>query len=142
MFICSKSHLTIVATAQLEREHGDWIIFGAPNAACGGSHLGSPGAGDMIGRGLCDILASDYFYPAMLTAIARLLSDGRGTLPSLWKLVSTNPARASRLTDRGEIAPGQRADLTLIDWPEGGTPAPRLTLIAGRTAYQANSMRV
>jgi alpha-D-ribose 1-methylphosphonate 5-triphosphate diphosphatase len=123
-------------TAEAARAGGDWIIFGAPNAARGGSHLGSPGAGEMLRRGLCDILASDYFYPAMLTAVARLQTDGH-TLPDLWKLVSTNPARASGLTDRGEIAAGQRADLTLIDWPEGGTPAPRLTMVAGRTAYAA-----
>ncbi len=45
------------------REAGDSIVLGAPNAMRGGSHLGSPGAADMISRGLCDILASDYFYP-------------------------------------------------------------------------------
>lgn len=123
-------------TAEAAREGGDWIIFGAPNAARGGSHLGSPGAGEMLRRGLCDILASDYFYPSMLTAVARLLSEGHA-LPDLWKLVSENPARASGLTDRGTIAPGQRADLTLINWPQGGTPAPRLTMVAGRTAYAA-----
>ncbi len=121
--------------AEAARTSGCWIIFGAPNAARGGSHLGSPGAADMIAQGLCDILASDYFYPAMLTAIARLRADGYGSLPALWKLVSTNPARASGLQDRGTIAIGQRADLTLIDWPEAGTPAPRLTMVAGRTAY-------
>jgi alpha-D-ribose 1-methylphosphonate 5-triphosphate diphosphatase len=125
--------------AQAARDNGDWIIFGAPNAARGGSHLGSPGAGDMVKRGLCDILGSDYFYPALLTAVARLQVDGCGTLPDLWRLVSTHPAEASGLTDRGRIAPGLRADLVLIDWPEGGTPAPRLTLVAGRTAYSAMS---
>ena len=124
-------------SAQAARDSGDCIIFGAPNAARGGSHLGSPSAGYMVTRGLCDILASDYFYPAMLTAIARLLADNHGTLPALWKLVSTNPAAAMALTDRGEIAIGQRADLTLLDWPEGGAPAPRLTMVAGRVAYRA-----
>jgi alpha-D-ribose 1-methylphosphonate 5-triphosphate diphosphatase len=123
--------------ATAARENGDWIIFGAPNAARGGSHLGSPGAADMLAAGLCDILASDYFYPAMLTAMARLHAESSSPLHALWKLVSTNPARASGLDDRGTIAPGQRADLTLIDWPEGATPAPRLTLVAGRPAYQA-----
>lgn len=122
--------------AEAARAGGDWIIFGAPNAARGGSHLGSLGAGDMLRRGLCDILASDYFYPAMLTAVARLQACGHA-LPDLWTLVSANPARASGLSDRGEIAPAKRADLTLIDWPEGGHPAPRLTLVAGRVAYQA-----
>ena len=126
-----------MAAAQAARDGGDWIIFGAPNAARGGSHLGSPGAGDMLARGLCDILASDYFYPAMLTAVARLRADGHGDLAALWKLVSTNPAHASGLTDRGEIAVGKRADLTLIDWPEGQVPSVRQTLVAGRTAYLA-----
>jgi alpha-D-ribose 1-methylphosphonate 5-triphosphate diphosphatase len=123
--------------AEAARQGGDWIIFGAPNAARGGSHLGSPGAAEMLERGLCDILASDYFYPAMLTAIAKLKADGKGNLPDLWKLVSTNPARALGLGDRGEIAPGQRADLVLLDWPAGGPPAPRQTLVAGRSAYAA-----
>lgn len=126
-------------TAQAARDAGDWIVFGAPNAARGGSHLGSPGAGDMIRAGLCDILASDYFYPAMLTAITRLLADGVAPLPELWKLVAANPAAASHLTDRGRIAPGLRADLVLIDWPEGGLPAVRHTYVAGRPAYRATT---
>jgi alpha-D-ribose 1-methylphosphonate 5-triphosphate diphosphatase len=62
--------------AEAAREGGDWIVFGAPNATRGGSHLGSPGAAEMIAAGLCDILASDYFYPAMLAAVARLRADG------------------------------------------------------------------
>ena len=126
-------------TAQAARQAGDRIVFGAPNAARGGSHLGSPGAADMIRAGLCDILASDYFYPAMLTAITRLMADGVGPLPALWKLVSANPAAASNLTDRGRIAPGLRADLVLIDWPEGGLPAVRQTWVAGRPAYVATA---
>ena len=123
--------------AQTARDLGDWIIFGAPNAARGGSHLGSPSAGDMIARGLCDILASDYFYPAMLTAMARLLAQGHGTLAQLWPLIAANPARALGLHDRGQVALGQRADLVLLDWPDGEAPATRLTLVAGRAAYQA-----
>ena len=71
----------------------------------------------------------------MLTAVARLLDDGVGSLADLWKLVSLGPARAMGLGDRGEIALGKRADLVLIDWPEGGVPVIRRTLVAGRTAY-------
>ena len=119
------------------REAGDWIVFGAPNAARGGSHLGSPGAADMVAAGLCDILASDYYYPAMLAAVARLRADGVAPLPDLWKLVSANPAAALGLGDRGTVAPGQRADLVLIEWPEGAPPAVRMCLSAGRAAYAA-----
>jgi alpha-D-ribose 1-methylphosphonate 5-triphosphate diphosphatase len=60
------------------RDLGDPIVLGAPNAMRGGSHLGSPGAADMITRGLCDILASDYFYPAMLGAMVRLNTNRSG----------------------------------------------------------------
>lgn len=119
------------------REAGDWIVFGAPNAARGGSHLGSPGAADMVAAGLCDILASDYYYPAMLAAVARLQADGVGPLADLWKLVSTNPALALGLADRGEIVPGHRADLVLLDWPEGRAPVVRQCFVKGRAAYGA-----
>lgn len=119
------------------REAGDWIVLGAPNAMRGGSHLGSPGAAEMIERGLCDILASDYFYPAMLGAMVRLLADGVADLPSLWRLVSANPARAMGLTDRGVIAAGMRADLLLLDWPEQSMPAALRTWAAGRGGYSA-----
>ncbi len=60
------------------RDAGDAIILGAPNAMRGGSHLGSPGAAEMIARGLCDILASDYYYPA---SWARWF----GFMPSGWR---------------------------------------------------------
>lgn len=119
------------------RDAGDSIVLGAPNAMRGGSHLGSPGAAQMIARGLCDILASDYFYPAMLGAMVRLHADRVAALPALWKLVSLNPARAMGLADRGRIAPGQRADLLLLDWPEGQTPAPLRTWVSGRPGYSA-----
>lgn len=122
---------------QSARAAGDWIVLGAPNAMRGGSHLGSPGAAEMIRRGLCDILASDYFYPAMLGAVVRLLADGVDDLAGLWRLVSANPAAAMGLTDRGRIAAGLRADLMLLDWPEQGMPAPIRTWVAGRGGYSA-----
>jgi len=123
--------------AEAARAAGDVIVFGAPNAARGGSHLGSPGAADMVAAGLCDVLASDYYYPAMLAAVARLQADGVGRLDYLWKLVSANPAQASGLEDRGSIAVGQRADLVLLDWPDGHAPAVRRTWVRGRPAYAA-----
>lgn len=125
----------VMEAVQAARAHGEPIIFGAPNAARGGSHIGSLGAADMVEAGLCDALASDYFYPAMLAAIARLDAERRASRAALWALVSSGPARAMNLSDRGEIAPGKRADLVLIDWPEGATPAVRGTWVEGRAAY-------
>lgn len=123
--------------ARAARAAGDTIVCGAPNAARGGSHIGSLAAADMIRDGLCDVLASDYFYPALLMAVARLKADGVADLPDLWALVSRNPARASGLDDRGSIAIGKRADLILIDWPEGSAPSVLRTWVAGREAYRA-----
>lgn len=114
----------------------DPIIFGAPNAARGGSHIGSLGAGDMVEAGLCDALASDYFYPAMLAAVARLDAEKRSNRSRLWSLVSSGPARAMNLTDRGDIAVGKRADLVLVDWPTGHAPSICGTWVAGRAAYR------
>ena len=125
-----------MAMSRSAREAGDWIVCGAPNMARGGSHLGPSGAADMVAAGLCDILASDY-YPAILTAVARLEADGIGQLPELWKLVLTDPAAALGLADRGEIAVGHRADLVLLDWPEGRTPAVRRCSVRGRGARGA-----
>lgn len=122
---------------QAAREAGDFIVLGAPNAMRGGSHLGSPGAAEMVARGLCDILASDYFYPAMLGAVVRLHADRVAPLARLWTLVAQNPARAMGLADRGHIAPGLRADLLLLDWPEGQAPAPLRTWVAGKGGYSA-----
>ena len=127
----------VLEAAEAARAHGDAIIFGAPNAARGGSHIGSLAAGDMVEAGLCDVLASDYFYPAMLAAVARLDAEKRADRLRLWSLVSSGPARAMNLTDRGEIAAGMRADLVLVDWPEGHAPSVVGTWVAGRMAYRA-----
>ncbi|MEN0001290.1 MAG: alpha-D-ribose 1-methylphosphonate 5-triphosphate diphosphatase [Pseudomonadota bacterium] len=119
------------------RAAGDMIIFGSPNAVRGGSHIGSLAAADMVEEGYCDVLASDYYYPAMLAAVDRLDREKRADRLALWSLVSIGPARAMQLHDRGEVAVGKRADLVLVDWPEGATPAIRGTWSNGRPAYRA-----
>ncbi|WP_240722249.1 alpha-D-ribose 1-methylphosphonate 5-triphosphate diphosphatase [Poseidonocella sp. HB161398] len=123
------------ALAEAAHREGDAVILGAPNAMRGRSHLGSVSAGDMVEAGLCDALASDYSYPAMLAAVARLDAEKRADRAALWALVSSGPAAAMGLEDRGRIAPGLRADLVLVDWPAGGDPAIRCTIAGGRTAY-------
>ncbi|MEL7515972.1 MAG: alpha-D-ribose 1-methylphosphonate 5-triphosphate diphosphatase [Pseudomonadota bacterium] len=127
----------VMEAAKAAHDAGEPIVFGAPNAVRGGSHIGSLGAGDMVEAGMCDALASDYYYPALLAAVARLDAERRASRPSLWSLVSRGPARASGLEDRGEIAVGQRADLVLLNWPDEGAPSVLNTICAGRMAYQA-----
>ena len=112
-------------------EAGEAVVFGAPNVLRGGSHTGSPGAADMVREGLCTVLASDYYYPALLLAPFRLASDGILALEEAWPLVSANPARAAGLTDRGALAEGARADVLLVD-PSGPVPRPAAMLAGGR----------
>jgi alpha-D-ribose 1-methylphosphonate 5-triphosphate diphosphatase len=59
---------------------------------------------------------------------------GRGVLdfPSAWTLVSSNPAQAAGLSDRGAIEEGRRADLVLVD-PK--RPQVIATIVAGRIGY-------
>ncbi|EDQ31854.1 Metal-dependent hydrolase involved in phosphonate metabolism [Hoeflea phototrophica DFL-43] len=127
----------VLEAAQAARDAGDTIIFGAPNAARGGSHIGSLSAGDMVEAGLCDALASDYYYPALLAAIERLDREKRADRSRLWSLVSGGAATAMGLNDRGEIRAGKRADLVLVDWPEAQTPAIRGTWVNGRCAFRS-----
>src|SRR5207245_7417733 len=102
-------------TAREAASHGDAIVYGAPNVVRGGSHTGWTKASDMIAKGLCSVLASDYYYPAPLLAAFRLAADGVLPLNEAWKLVSAAPAQATGLTDRGTLAAGRRADILLVD---------------------------
>ncbi|MCP3394228.1 alpha-D-ribose 1-methylphosphonate 5-triphosphate diphosphatase [Bradyrhizobium sp. CCGB12] len=102
-------------TARAAASHGDAIVYGAPNVVRGGSHTGWTRASDMIAKGLCSVLASDYYYPAQLLAAFRLAADGVLPLTEAWNLVSAGPAHATGLTDRGVLAEGRRADILLVD---------------------------
>jgi alpha-D-ribose 1-methylphosphonate 5-triphosphate diphosphatase len=102
-------------TAREAAKAGDFIVFGAPNVVRGGSHTGWTKASDMIAKGLCSVLASDYYYPAQLLAAFRLADDGVLPLARAWDLISAAPARAAGLADRGVLAAGKRADIILVD---------------------------
>jgi alpha-D-ribose 1-methylphosphonate 5-triphosphate diphosphatase len=102
-------------TAREAAEGGDFIVFGAPNVVRGGSHTGWTRAADMIAKGLCSILASDYYYPAQLLAAFRLAADGVLGLAEAWDLISAVPARAAGFPDRGVLTEGRRADVVLVD---------------------------
>ncbi len=82
-------------TAREAAAAGDHIVYGAPNVVRGGSHTGWTKASDMIAKGLCSVLASDYYYPAQLLAAFRLAADGILPLEKAWDLISGAPARAA-----------------------------------------------
>jgi alpha-D-ribose 1-methylphosphonate 5-triphosphate diphosphatase len=133
---------TTVETAQEAASQGDDIVFGAPNIVRGGSHTGWTSAADMVESGLCSILASDYYYPAPLLAAFRLAADNVAPLEKAWTLVSQAPAAAVGLTDRGRVAPGQRADLIVVDAREPRRPQVVATIVAGRIVHLADADRL
>jgi alpha-D-ribose 1-methylphosphonate 5-triphosphate diphosphatase len=126
---------TTLETAADATAAGDDVVMGAPNVVRGGSHIGWIGAADMIARGFCTILASDYYYPALLLAAFRLAADDVAPLPAAWAYVSENPARAAGLRDRGVIAAGRRADVVMIDASDALRPKTVATISNGRIVH-------
>ncbi|HTZ79764.1 MAG TPA: alpha-D-ribose 1-methylphosphonate 5-triphosphate diphosphatase [Stellaceae bacterium] len=105
---------TTIAAAEIAHERGMAVIMGAPNVVRGGSHSGNVSARDLAAAGTLDILSSDY-VPASLLHAAFLLHDAQGIhLPETVAMISSTPARALGLEDRGEIAVGKRADLVQV----------------------------
>jgi alpha-D-ribose 1-methylphosphonate 5-triphosphate diphosphatase len=129
-------------TAREAAASGDFIVFGAPNVVRGGSHTGWTKAADMIGKGLCSILASDYYYPAPLLAAFRLAADGVLSLAQAWDLISATPAGAAGLIDRGVLAEGRRADIILVDDSMPIRPRVVAVIAAGRLVHLTNADRL
>ena len=95
----------------------------------------------MAKDGLCTVLTSDYYYPSMLPAAFRLSNDGVCSFPEAWAMVSSNPAKAAGLKDRGSLTPGMRADILLVQEPHGRVPSVVAHLIGGQVAYAVTGSR-
>ncbi|PKU26401.1 alpha-D-ribose 1-methylphosphonate 5-triphosphate diphosphatase [Telmatospirillum siberiense] len=128
-------------TAEEGRRQGDSVIMGSPNVVRGRSHLdGGMRAAEMAAAGLLDVLTSDYYYPALPQAPFRLARDGMLPFAQAWRLVSTNPARVAGFVDRGEIAPGQRADFALIDDADPELPRVIATVVGGELVHATKDL--
>ncbi len=125
-----------LAAARRARELGLQNVMGGPNFVRGGSHSGNLSARDCAAAGLLDILSSDYVPLSMLRAAFMLTEAPFGwSLSEALATVTANPARIAGLTDRGLIAPGQRADLVQVhragNGARGGWPVPRTVWVKG-----------
>jgi alpha-D-ribose 1-methylphosphonate 5-triphosphate diphosphatase len=96
----------------------------------------------MSARGLCTILASDYYYPALPLAPFRLAAEKSLSLNDAWALVSSGPAAALGLSDRGSIEAGFRGDLVLIE--DRSPLPPRIvgTIAGGRLEHLSEAGRI
>ncbi len=116
------------------RTVGEAVVMGAPNVVRGGSHLGWASAAPLAERGLVNVLASDYFWPAMMEAAFIMAERGVLDLPRAWALVSRNPAQACGLNDRGQLQAGLRGDVVVVD---ADRRAPVAVFAAGKLAWLA-----
>lgn len=90
--------------------HAIRVMMGAPNLVRGGSHSGNVATADLARDDLVDILSSDY-VPASLLMGAVQLGTRTGEMARGLATVTSAPANAAGLTDRGRLAPGLRGDV-------------------------------
>lgn len=123
---------TTIEAARLSHEAGIEVLMGAPNVVRGGSHSGNVAAETLAREGYLDILSSDYVPASLLYGAFELARriEGYG-LPRALRAVTLNPAHAAGLDDRGEIAPGKRADLVRVRVVDGA-PVVREVYRGGR----------
>jgi alpha-D-ribose 1-methylphosphonate 5-triphosphate diphosphatase len=121
-----------LAAAQAARGYGMGICMGGPNFVRGSSHSGNLSARECAEHDVLDILASDYVPLSMLRSAFMLIDDFGWPAQKALATVAAGPARCLGLDDRGEIAPGQRADMVRISRRTAGWPVPSEVWRQGR----------
>ncbi len=124
--------------AEEARRRGLWTLMGAPNALRGQSMSGNLSALDAAKAGLLTVIAADYHPAAFVPGIFKLADMAEGGLPAAVAMATGNAARSAGLTDRGEIAIGQRADLVVVE--KGDVHRIRATFRAGRFVYSDGTL--
>lgn len=94
--------------AALAHAVGDPILLAASDV------LGQGPQWHMLCGGLGNVLVSERNQSALVPAAFRLVDEGLMGLPEAWAMLSSAPADIMRLTDRGRIDYGLRADLVVI----------------------------
>ncbi len=112
---CLTEFPTTMEAAEAARGRGLPTLMGSPNLIRGGSHSGNVAAADLARAGLLDMLASDYIPASLLQAAFKLTGESLGfTVPAAVAMVTSVPARAVGLVDRGRLEVGARADLVEV----------------------------
>lgn len=133
------SEFPVTAPAAEEaRRRGLWTLMGAPNALRGQSMSGNLSALDAARAGLLSVIAADYHPAAFVPGIFKLAEMSEGGLPAAVAMATGNAARSAGLSDRGEIAVGQRGDLVAVE--PGDVHRIRATFRAGRFVYSDGTL--
>lgn len=109
---------------------GNPVILNAAEMLAGDN--GPVSALTLLQRKKCSALTSGGDATSLTRAAFMLADQLAMPITEAWELISSRPARIMRLPDRGEIAPGKRADLTII---RQDTQQVEATICAGRLCY-------
>ncbi|MER2607062.1 MAG: alpha-D-ribose 1-methylphosphonate 5-triphosphate diphosphatase [Siculibacillus sp.] len=111
---------TTVEAARASHAAGLAVLMGAPNVVRGGSHSGNVSAIELAEAGVLDILSSDYVPVSLIEGAFELAGVAAvGGLAGAIRTVTLNPAEATGMFDRGEIALAKRGDLVRVAEVEG-----------------------
>ena len=104
---------TTLEAAEACHAHGIKVMMGGPNLIRGGSHSGNVAARLLAESDRLDILSSDY-VPSSLLSGALMLGDLWGDMARGVATVTSAPAGAVGLHDRGRLEIGLRADVIRV----------------------------
>ncbi len=124
---------TTLEAAQCAHQLGLAVCMGAPNVLRGRSSGGNLSATTVVQEGIANVLCSDYYPGAMLSAVFKLATQQLLPLPHAVRLVTLNPAQAAGLDHEfGSLEKGKIADIILVDVNEYGTPRVQRMFVGGR----------
>lgn len=104
-----------LTTAQYAKSVSNPVIMGAPNVVRGGSQSGNVAAVELIVKGLCDALVSDYHYPSLFTSAWKLEDTKVMKFEEAWSLISSGPAKILGLSNKGNLRVGYQADFIVMN---------------------------
>ena len=125
---------TTIEAARAAHENGLMVVMGAPNLVRGGSHSGNVSALEVAQDDCLDILSSDYVPASLLNAAWILYQKLDWPLEKAVAAISLNPAQAVGLKDRGQIAPGLRADFVRVGFNRG-RPLVKEVFVKGQRVF-------
>ncbi len=119
--------------AQKAHELGLAVCMGAPNVLRGKSSGGNLSATEAIQAGFANVLCSDYYPSAMLSAAYKLYKENVLSLPQAVKLITLNPAHAVHIGhDFGSLERGKMADIILVNVNKQGLPYTQRVFVGGQ----------
>ncbi|PSP94165.1 alpha-D-ribose 1-methylphosphonate 5-triphosphate diphosphatase [Halobacteriales archaeon QS_4_62_28] len=121
-----------LSAAQTASAAGMCAAMGAPNLVRGESIWDNLSARRAIDDGVVDVLCSDFRPQSLLASV---FVDTGESLTTRVARVTSAPADAIGLTDRGRIEPGARGDLIVVD--PGPEPRVERVFVAGKQVYDA-----